>query len=363
MSYSKRKKLYQSVEKIRNRPLITYVTSIRPNLSGQMASDAIAQIIQQVQAIPATVNEIDFLIISNGGDPITALRIMEILRERFKHITVLLPYVAYSAATVLSLGADEIVMHPFSNLGPVDPQLTVAKPNENGVPATVRFSSEDIRNFIDFIRQDVGISDQQHLIASITPLLSEVGSLSIGSAKRGQQLSLTLSEKMLCTHMDDKNKAKAIARTLNSSYYHHGYAVNRKEAAAIGLNIVNPPQQLEALLWEIWQDFSQEMKCESAFDPIKELMTNPTTYQQISQIPVINMPANTTPAFAQQLINAAAQQSQVTQQKSIQLKELIASIESVRTQKSLSVTIDILYWRNIDMSLGVNCTSSSQDWI
>ena len=92
--------------------MIAYVTSIRPNLSCSMASDAVPFIINQINAIPSDKNEIDFLIISNGGDPITAQRIISILRERFEKIAVVVPYVALSAATVLSFGADEIVMHP-----------------------------------------------------------------------------------------------------------------------------------------------------------------------------------------------------------------------------------------------------------
>ena len=135
MGYSERKKLYQAYEEKRNRPLISYVTSIRPNLPSQMASDAITTIIHQISQIPEDKNSIDFLIISNGGDPIVALRIITILRERFEHISVIVPYVAFSAATILALGADEIVMHPYSNLGPVDPQLSVTKMNEIGQSA------------------------------------------------------------------------------------------------------------------------------------------------------------------------------------------------------------------------------------
>ena len=37
MSYVTRKALFEQIENLRERPLISYVTSIRPNLSGQMA--------------------------------------------------------------------------------------------------------------------------------------------------------------------------------------------------------------------------------------------------------------------------------------------------------------------------------------
>lgn len=92
MSYQTRKTLFEQIENSRQRPLISYVTSIRPNLSGNMTGDSIDQIIAQIQKIPEDKKEIDFLIISNGGDPITALRIISILRERFNKISVLLPY-------------------------------------------------------------------------------------------------------------------------------------------------------------------------------------------------------------------------------------------------------------------------------
>lgn len=107
MGLEKRKELYRKIEEKRKKPLIVYVTSIRAGIQVSMDSDVIPFIIKQVQKIPKDVKEVDFLIISNGGDPITSLRIVSILRERFSKISVLVPYVAYSAATILSLGADE----------------------------------------------------------------------------------------------------------------------------------------------------------------------------------------------------------------------------------------------------------------
>ena len=363
MAFLDRQKLYKSISDLRKRPIIAYVTSVRPNLTCPMTGDAISPIIEQIKQIPKDQKEIDFLIISNGGDPITALRIIGILRERFTRISVLLPYVAYSAATILSLGADEIIMHPFSNLGPVDPQMTVSRKNDNGVPEALNFSSEDLRNFIDFIKTDVGIKNPQQLLPAISPLLSDVGSLSIGNAKRSQQLSLRLSEKMLISHMKSKKKAKDIARALNSSYYHHGYAVSRKEALEIGLDVKYPDTILEDLLWNVWMDFSEEMKCNNSFDVIKELMSNPTSSNAITQVPIVNLPANTPPQIAEQIIINHAQSTPLTTRSTIQLKELLASIESVNVSKSVYTNIEILYWRNADMSLGFNIISSGTDWI
>lgn len=362
MSYDTRKELYRKIEEQRERPLICYVTSVRPGLSGNMAGDAIEHIIDQIRVIPKDQEAIDFLIISNGGDPITSLRTISLLRERFKHISAILPYVAYSAATILSLGADEIIMHPYSNLGPVDPQLTVAKQTDSGPPAQLQFSSEDIRNYIEFVKADVGITDQDHLTTAFNALAKEVGPIPIGSAKRSQQLSLSLSEKMLETHMDDKSKAVAISKALNSSYYHHGYAVGRTEARNIGLNVVYPNETLEELMWAVWADYSSEMKCGREFNIVAEIMSNPTAAAQVNTIPVVNFPANTPPQIAQGLIVNAAQNTGITQRKTLEISELVASIESVRTAMHVHTKFSIAYWRDPNMALGFNATAYSQGW-
>ncbi len=363
MSYASRKELLRKISEKRGRYLISYVTSIRPNMSCNMAGDAIIPVIEQIDSIPETAQEVDFLIISNGGDPITSLRIMSLLRERFDKIAVLLPYVAYSAATILALGADEIVMHPYSNLGPVDPQLTVSHNNEKGIRENMQFSSEDLRNYVEFIKNDVGITDQQHLVSAVSPLLKDVGTLPIGTAKRSQQLSLTLSEKMLGWHVDDSAKAKSIAKALNSSYYHHGYAVGRKEAQEIGLPISVPDKDLESMLWDIWRDYSNEMQCNKPFDPIREIMDDPNANAVISQVPVVNLPANTPSDIATKLILQHAQNTPVTTRSAIKHRCMIAAIESINGAKAVFNDIDLIFWRNPDVSLGVSCTLSSSGWI
>ncbi len=100
MAYQERLALYNDIEALRGRPLICYVTSIRPQASGQIAGDVISELIKQINEISDEYQEVDFLVVSNGGDPIAAARIVSLLRERFEKVSVLIPYVAYSAATM-----------------------------------------------------------------------------------------------------------------------------------------------------------------------------------------------------------------------------------------------------------------------
>lgn len=363
MSYFTRKDILAKIEKCRKKPAITYINSIRPAISSQIAPDSINYIIRQIELIPKDQKEVDLILVSNGGDPITALRIISILRERFSKISVLVPYVAYSAATILSLGADEILMHPYSNLGPVDPQLTFSRSLDNGSSKQIRFSSEDIRNYIDFVKNDIGITDQTQLATAFNALTQDVGAIHVGSAKRSQQLLISASIKMLQTHMKDSNKATEIANKLNSSFYHHGYAVGRSEAKKLGLKIIYPKQQLESLMWELWQDYSEEMKCNSIFDIASILLGDKDVAKWFNDLPLIDFSSSLPPDVAQQVINMVAQKYfTITRRPPLERKELIASIESTREAYATYVNIKISYWRDINMSLGFNTTSYSDGW-
>ena len=123
MAYANRVELYKRIEEVRKCPLIVYVTSSCQNAEAQMGKDVIPEFTKQISAIPKNEKNIDLLIVSMGGDATVAWRIVSMLKERFEKVSALLPFTAYSAATLLALGANEIWMHPFSNLGPVDPQL------------------------------------------------------------------------------------------------------------------------------------------------------------------------------------------------------------------------------------------------
>lgn len=362
MGYLERKKLFKEVEERRARPLVTYVTSLRPGMSGNMAGDAIRPFIDQLECIARNEKSIDFLIISNGGDPITALRMMGLLRERFKNVSVLLPYVAYSAATIMSLGADEIVMHQYSNLGPVDPQMTVSHLDANGKTENIRFGAEDIVNFIEFIKKDLGVSDQQHIMSAMQPLFTQVGALSIGSTKRSQRLSLALSEKMLGSHIDDPEKVSAIAKALNSSYYHHGYVVGRKEAKEVGLPIAHPDSELENLMWRVWLDYEAEMKCNEEFNILKEIMNDPQSAAIINAVPIVDIPANVPEPMRQNAFVNVLKQVGVTKCDAITRKNLVASIEGVSLAKAYYNELKIRYWRDVAMNINFNVTQVGSGW-
>lgn len=282
MTYETRVGLYKKIERLRKRPLIVYSTRFSNYNSGSMSMDSIPEFCEQILQTPSNSKKVDLLLVSQGGDAIVAWRMINLLRERFDEVDVLVPYVAQSAATVLSFGADHIVMHPFSCLGPIDPQITIQSNNLQMPPKT--FSVEDIQAYLEFVKKDLGITASKNSPADSEPsgfnpnvldhLVKELNPTEIGIVKKSMKLSEGLAEKLLLLHMTDKKQVEGIVKKFNTMT-HHGYTIGRKEAKESGLPVEYPSKQLEKLMWAVWTDLSSELKCNVPFDPLIALTANP----------------------------------------------------------------------------------------
>jgi ClpP class serine protease len=73
-------------------------------------------------------DEVDLIVTSPGGSAEATEAILKYLRTKFRSIRVIVPVAAMSAATMLALGADTIVLGSHSQLGPIDPQFSIATP-------------------------------------------------------------------------------------------------------------------------------------------------------------------------------------------------------------------------------------------
>lgn len=198
---------------------------------------------------------------------------------------------------------------------------------------------------------------------AIPPLMEQVGALNIGRSKRSQRLSFSLSEKMLSFHIKDNKKIKGIAKALNSSYYHHGYAVGRLEAKKMGLPVTIPDKDVEGLLWKVWLDYEAEMKCNEPFNVVNEVLADPNASKEINSFPIINLPANLPDPQKQAIYNQIASQVNVIQQQTLSVKCMLASIESSYAAKVFYNDISIAYWRDANLNLKVNLTPKGSGWI
>lgn len=365
MAIEARVEMYRRIEQMRGRPLIVYATSRRQNANGQIAADVVAELLIQLERLPSHTTKLDLLIVSDGGDPTVSWRIVSLIRERVKELSVLVPDAAFSAATLVALGANEIVMHPFGNLGPVDPQITAPKPGPNSNGEAVRFGSEDLGAFLSFARDRIGLTDQQYLLTVFEKFCDNVGPVAIGIAARGAQLSLTLSEKMLAAYMfdpTDRQKAHEIANQLNRRYFHHGYAVSRSEAKEIGLRVTFPPPEVETLMREIWQDAESELKCKEPFNPMAEVRANPACAALFAPIPSVNLPAGMPPQMVQAVFEQLAQRIFVESVPSTDFSIVHAIVESTRVASRFVGRGTIFACRYPDGQIHLNVLPVEQLW-
>lgn len=71
------------------------------------------------------VETLNVVLHSPGGDGTVVEKFVDLCRAQCKKFRVIIPNEAKSAATLISLGADEIVMGPPSELGPIDAQIEI----------------------------------------------------------------------------------------------------------------------------------------------------------------------------------------------------------------------------------------------
>jgi hypothetical protein len=296
-----------------------------------MAGDAVREFVDQVDSIPADNKQVDVLVHSTGGDALAAWKLMSLLRERFDKVGVLVPFVAFSAATIFALGADEIVMHPHASLGPIDPQINMPQPDGS----IRRFGYEDVGAFLRFLSAEVKITEQAHTSAVIEKLFSVVDPVNVGAAKRASELSSAIGERLLLMHMmgEDRTKAHQIAENLNKSFFAHGDAVSRRRAKELHLKIAKDDTQLEKLIWEAYLGIEAYMQLRSPFIPLQHYLADAAGAAVLRPPAPIALPPNTPPQVVQQVWQVAIQQAaQALAQAAIEVPYSLvnAVVESTR---------------------------------
>ena len=124
---------------------------------------------------------------TRGGHTLTPNRIVHLLREFCEKLAVLVPFRAHSAGTTLVLGADEIVMGPMGELGPVDPSVAnifnplidEKDPQKGNIPISV----EDLSAYMTLIREK-GLSDPNVFSTALKALTDRVHPLALGNVHR-----------------------------------------------------------------------------------------------------------------------------------------------------------------------------------
>src|SRR6266540_4153083 len=197
---------------------------------------------------------LDLLLHSNGGDIDQAERIVMMCRKKIgpdATFRVIVPDSAKSAATLIAIGADEIVMGYCSELGPIDPQveITTASGERMGRPA---------QSFLDGLEEIVNSVGGGALSPAYFPLLDKLDPALIDFCKKALKRSQDMASYFLQQYSlkDDPDKAEEIAKELNNveQYLSHGAVIDAQRAIDLGLNVryLEPQDDLWQAFWRLY---------------------------------------------------------------------------------------------------------------
>jgi hypothetical protein len=361
MGFQERKELYRQLEEIREHPLISYITSSRINAAGSISQDAIRQIISQLELFTEKPKNIDLLVNSFGGDGLASWRLITMLREylgKEGKITCLVPFCAFSAATLIAVGCDEIFLHPWASLGPVDPQITVNKKD-----GPQQFAYEDVSAYTSFLKEEAGITEQKEKVELLSQLVTQIDPSVIGASKRASMQSIIMAEKLLKLHMigGDSQNAEVIAQKLSKNYFSHGHALSKSEAVELGLKICESDNRIEKIIWDIYKDFEIELKMNDMFDPLSEYLAHPDSAFLLEAPHEVNIPANTPPQIAQQIWNQALQ-SPTSQGPTLDFSLIHAVIETYARSNAFITRGKIIGNRLPDLNYRIGTPKLSAKW-
>lgn len=283
MSRDTRKRLIQQIEKKRKSKVITYVTSDRPNLSANIQEDAVPVLHEHILAIPeGKRKKLDLLIYSRGGDSNIPWSIISMFREycREGSLGVLLPYKAHSAATIIALGADEIVMTRKAELGPIDITLTGGpyNPTEGNTPQRLPISVEDVTGFFSLLDK-VGCERPEEKMRAFEQLCGKVHPLALGTVSRLLQQTELVALRMLGTRAEPftEDRNRLIVRRLSSEIFSHRHTISRMEAVDyLGLSQVKKAEDegIDAELWKLYEEYRDHLQLTQPFAPEQFLLKN-----------------------------------------------------------------------------------------
>lgn len=267
--YKERIELYKSIEEKLKTKLLVYVTSDRQGFETQIAQDVIDIFIEQLDKI-GVVSKISLYLYTRGGDTAAAWNIVNLIRQYCDNFEVIIPHKAHSGGTLISIGANSIIMTKQATLGPIDPSInTPLNPQIPTIPGqTMPVSVEAVKGYLAFAKEELGIKDEMALSNIMLKLSDSVHPLVLGHVYRSRAQIKMLAEKLLVNQINDKDKMQQIISFLCSDSGSHDYTINRREAKNhLGLNVIKPDEELYTLIKKVYDDIAGDFLFNEPFNP------------------------------------------------------------------------------------------------
>lgn len=242
-----RRDAYKELYRLTGRPVIVYASAFHVPIKAQFAGPMLSLDLADKDGFQEVVRNIDdkavdIFVHSPGGSAEATESIVAILRSKFSDIRFIITGTAKSAATMLVMSGNSILMTDASELGPTDPQEFVGNPRSSPAGAILD----------QFKLAKKELSQNPNLIGPWLPILQQYGPSLLVECQNHIKLSESLVAGWLEQYMfhdqkNAKNKAKRLARFLanDKNFFSHSRRVdylNLKQYDAI----VNRVEDLDA---------------------------------------------------------------------------------------------------------------------
>ncbi|MBK9207627.1 MAG: ATP-dependent Clp protease proteolytic subunit [Anaerolineales bacterium] len=246
--FNKTQTIIKQVNKMLGGTMVTYFNNPR----GSVCHDDVLALFKLLEKI-GKQEKIYLFLKSSGGNGQASLRIVNLLRQYCNELVAVIPLECASAATMITLGANEILMGPMAYLTPVDTSLTHAL-------SPIDRDNDRVSVSLDELTRVVRLWQSQKSDSSENPyqeLFQHVHPLVIGAVDRAESLSIMLCKELLAYHIKDDETQENIASALNEKYPSHGYPILFEEAKRIGLKVNRLPHEINSLLLELNELYSE----------------------------------------------------------------------------------------------------------
>ena len=188
-----------AVESITGIPLIVYAADFTDGFRASRNSQGIQIDSQDKTGFLQATSDIesgplDVLLHSPGGSPTATESIVHLLRSRFDPIRFIVPHTAKSAATMLALSGNEVLLGEAAELGPIDPQLSfVTDQRPVSVPARAAIDQFD--------RAAAEITTDPNKMRLWLPIIRQFGPAFLEECWKAIELSQSLVSDWLTNYM------------------------------------------------------------------------------------------------------------------------------------------------------------------
>jgi len=272
MAREERIAFLKKIEEKRGSRVLAYISGDRRNLETKIASDIFPMVHRHLIQI-GRQKKIDLFLYSTGGITIAGYALVNLIREFCDEFNVIIPFKALSCATLISVGANEIIMTPMAQLSPIDPSIehplgpSVQIP---GQPAgrIAPLNVEDVSAFVDLAKTEFGLKTEESLQKVFELLCSKVNPVALGAVRRVTEQIGFLASNLMKYHCNNKELIKKVTGTLIRERFSHDYIINRKEAReTLGLNITDPDEKLTDFIIGLFDAYSSIIQLDVPYTP------------------------------------------------------------------------------------------------